>query len=337
MIEKTYLFLRNMILKNTKKTKCYKRMKALVTGCAGFIGSNLTDRLLGEGYDVIGIDSFSNYYSRSTKESNLSTALTNKSFLLIDKEILSMENFPDVDIVFHQAAQAGVRASWGKSFSVYLNDNIQSTQKLLEWYKNKTIKKFIYASSSSVYGDAPLPMNEEIRPQPVSPYGVTKLAAEHLCYLYWKNFKVPTISLRYFTVYGPRQRPDMAINLFVDAIMKNKPLTLYGDGSQTRDFTYVSDIVDANLLASRCSVDGEVFNIGGGSRITVKNLIDEIEIACRKTAKIKYEQYQKGDTRDTQANIQKALENLEWVPKVSIHEGLMKFVLWYIEKNKIQG
>jgi UDP-glucose 4-epimerase len=311
-------------------------MRALVTGCAGFIGSNLTDRLLSEGYDVIGIDSFSDYYSRSIKESNISTALKNYNFLLIEQEILSMESFPDVDVVFHQAAQAGVRASWGEYFSIYLKDNIQSTQRLLEWYKNKPLKKFVYASSSSVYGDAPLPMDEEMRLQPVSPYGVTKLAGEHLCYLYWKNFKVPTIALRYFTVYGPRQRPDMAIHLFVDAIMKNKPLTLYGDGSQTRDFTFISDIVDANLLSSRCSDEGEVFNIGGGSRITVKNLINEIEIACGKTAKIKYAQSQKGDTCDTQANIQKSMENLQWVPKVSLHEGIYTFVVWYKEMNKIR-
>jgi UDP-glucose 4-epimerase len=310
-------------------------MKALVTGCAGFIGSNLTDRLLSEGYDVIGIDSFSDYYSRSIKESNISTALTNHNFLLIEKEILSMDNFPDVDVVFHLAAQAGVRASWGESFSVYLKDNIQSTQRLLEWYKKKSIKKFVYASSSSVYGDAPLPMNEEMRLQPVSPYGVTKLAAEHLCYLYWKNFQVPTIALRYFTVYGPRQRPDMAIHLFVNSIMNENPLTLYGDGSQTRDFTYISDIIEANILASQCSCDGEVFNIGGGSRITVNNLIQEIEQACDRSAKIHYEQYQKGDTLDTHANICKVQKYLGWEPKVSIREGIKKFVLWFNEMKKM--
>jgi len=309
-------------------------MKALVTGCAGFIGSHLTDRLLSEGYDVIGIDSFSDYYSRSIKDSNISTALTHRHFLLIEKDILSMESFPDVDVVFHQAAQAGVRASWGESFSVYVKDNIQSTQRLLEWYKKKSIKKFVYASSSSVYGNAPLPMNEEMRPQPVSPYGVTKLAAEHLCYLYWKNFKVPTIALRYFTVYGPRQRPDMAIHLFVNSIMNKNPLTLYGDGLQTRDFTYISDIVEANLLASQCSYEGEVFNIGGGSRINVNNLIHEIEQACNRSAKIHYEQYQKGDTLDTHANIRKVHNYLGWEPKVSIREGILKFVLWYNERNK---
>jgi UDP-glucose 4-epimerase len=309
-------------------------MRALVTGCAGFIGSNLTDRLLSEGYDVIGIDSFSDYYSRSIKESNISTALKNHNFLLIEKEILSMESFPVVDVVFHQAAQAGVRASWGESFSIYLKDNIQSTQRLLEWYKNKPLKKFVYASSSSVYGDAPLPMDEEMRLQPVSPYGVTKLAAEHLCYLYWKNFKVPSIALRYFTVYGPRQRPDMAINLFVNSIMNEKPLTLYGDGSQTRDFTYISDIVEANLLASQCSYEGEVFNIGGGSRITVNNLIHEIEQGCNRPAKIHYEQYQKGDTQDTHANISKVQQYLGWEPKVSIREGIKQFILWYNEMKK---
>ena len=310
-------------------------MKALVTGCAGFIGSHLTEKLLIEGYSVTGIDCFSDYYSQKIKESNIAKAQKNKNFHFIEDDILSIENYPDVDYVFHQAAQAGVRASWGDYFSIYLKDNIQSTQRLLEWYKKQPLKKFVYASSSSVYGDAPLPMNEEMRLQPVSPYGVTKLAAEHLCYLYWKNYKVPTIALRYFTVYGPRQRPDMAIHLFVDAIMKNKPLTLYGDGSQTRDFTFVSDIVDANLLASKSSYEGEVFNIGGGSRITVKKLINEIETACGKPAKINYEQKQKGDTRDTQANIQKAIDILHWDPKISIPEGIDIFVAWYKEMNKM--
>ena len=309
-------------------------MRALVTGCAGFIGSHLTDRLLIDGHTVIGIDSFTDYYSRSIKESNISQALNNQNFLFIEKDILSMESFHDVDIVFHQAAQAGVRASWGKSFSIYLNDNIQSTQRLLEWYKDKPLKKFVYASSSSVYGDVPLPMNEGMRLQPVSPYGVTKLAAEHLCYLYWKNFKLPTIALRYFTVYGPRQRPDMAIHRFVDAVMKGNPLILYGDGSQTRDFTYISDIVEANVLASKCHDEGEVFNIGGGSRITVKNLIHEIEQACNKPAKIQYESVQKGDAIDTHADIQKVQECLGWKPKISIHEGITKFVLWYNEMKR---
>ena len=225
-------------------------MKALVTGCAGFIGSSLTDQLLLNGYEVTGIDCFTDYYSREIKEANISSAIRNEHFTFIEKDILDINRFPKVDLVFHQAAQAGVRASWGKNFEIYIRNNIEVTQCLLEWYKDKPLSKFVYASSSSVYGNAPLPMHVETRPQPISPYGVTKLAAEHLCFLYSKNFGVPTISLRYFTVYGPRQRPDMAINKFVNAVLNKKEINIYGDGSQTRDFTYISDIVLGNLLAA---------------------------------------------------------------------------------------
>ena len=201
-------------------------MKALVTGCAGFIGSHLTERLLRDGLDVIGIDCFTDYYSREYKDGNLKNALKNKNFTFIEKDILFMDAFPDVDYVFHQAAQAGVRKSWGGDFEIYTRDNILATQRLLEYYKDCEIKKFVYASSSSVYGDCELPMKETRMLKPVSPYGVTKLAAENLCYLYYTNYGMPTASLRYFTVYGPRQRPDMAIHLFVRAILDGEVITV---------------------------------------------------------------------------------------------------------------
>lgn len=196
-------------------------MIALVTGCAGFIGSHLVDHLLDENFKVIGIDCFTDYYSKHIKERNLQNAMQHEDFTFMDKDILTMTEFPEVDYVFHQAAQAGVRASWGSNFEIYTRNNILATQKLLEYYKKKDIelKKFIFASSSSVYGDAKkLPITENTPKKPISPYGVTKLAAENLCNLYYENYKVPTVSLRYFTVYGPRQRPDMAINKFVKAI-----------------------------------------------------------------------------------------------------------------------
>ena len=251
-------------------------MRVLVTGCAGFIGSNLTDQLLKDGHEVTGIDCFTNYYSQAIKKSNIAGALLNPRFTFLQSDLLEMNFYPVVDVVFHQAAQAGVRASWGNDFSIYTRNNMEATQRLLEWYKDKNLKKFVNASSSSVYGDVSLPMKEDMRLQPISPYGVTKLAAEHLCYLYWKNFGLPTISLRYFTVYGPRQRPDMAINKFVTSILNEKSITLYGDGNQTRDFTYVSDIVDANLHAAISGNNGSVFNIGGGSRITVNELFTSL-------------------------------------------------------------
>jgi UDP-glucose 4-epimerase len=306
-------------------------MKCLVTGCAGFIGSTLTDQLLKLGHSVTGIDCFTDYYPRSIKEKNISDARRNPQFTFIENEILNISTFPDVDYIFHEAAQAGVRASWGKDFAIYTHQNIESTQYLLESYKNTSLKKFVYASSSSVYGDVSLPMREDMRLQPVSPYGVTKLAAEHLCYLYWKNFGLPAVSLRYFTVYGPRQRPDMAINKFVKAILDEKPITLYGDGTQTRDFTYISDIVDANLKAAEKGTPGLVFNIGGGSRITVNDLIRELEKNCGKPALIMFIEQQKGDVQDTLADIHQARTILGWMPRVQIREGVKKYVEWFIE------
>ena len=304
-------------------------MKALVTGCAGFIGSHLVDKLLEQGYEVTGIDCFTDYYARDTKEANISTTQKNNNFEFIEGDILSIEKFPEVDYVFHLAAQAGVRASWGKSFEIYTKNNIEATQKLLEFYKDREIKKFVYASSSSVYGDAELPMREDSLLKPVSPYGVTKLAGENLCYLYWKNYRVPTVSLRYFTVYGPRQRPDMAIHKFVKAISNNEEIPVFGDGTQTRDFTFVVDAVEANILAAESDSVGKVFNIGGGSRISVNELINEMENIMGKKAKIKYIGKQKGDVRDTLADVSKAKKELGWMPKVKIEEGLKKSVEWW--------
>jgi len=308
-------------------------MKALVIGCAGFIGSHLVDKLLEQGYEVIGMDCFTDYYHREIKEKNIENTLKNNNFKLIEEDIMNMENFPEVDYVFHLAAQAGVRASWGKSFEIYTRNNIEATQKLLEFYKHKRIKKFVFASSSSVYGDAKLPMKEDSLLKPVSPYGVTKLAAENLCYLYWKNYGVPTISLRYFTVYGPRQRPDMAIHKFVRAIFKGEDITVYGDGNQTRDFTFVDDVVEANILAANREIEGEVFNVGGGSTITVNELIREIEVITGKKAKIKNIEKQKGDVIDTRADTSKTSNELNWKPEVKIEEGLKRFVEWY--KNRM--
>lgn len=303
-------------------------MKALVTGCAGFIGSTLTDRLLTDGYEVIGIDRFSDYYGRDLKEENLSFAINHPHFRLIEEDIVDMDDFPSVDYVFHLAAQAGVRASWGESFSVYTRDNIIATQRLLEWYKDISIRKFVYSSSSSVYGDSALPMREDLLVQPVSPYGVSKLAAEHLCYLYWKNYGVPTVSLRYFTVYGPRQRPDMGINKFVSSVLNGKPVTVYGDGTQTRDFTYIDDAVEANILAALCNLKGEVFNIGGGSRISVRDLILEIEKITGRRAHISHTIDQKGDVQDTWADTEKASAMLGWRPEIRVAEGLVRYIEW---------
>lgn len=302
-------------------------MNVLVTGCAGFIGSNLTDKLLDEGYCVIGIDCFTEYYPVKIKKQNLRSALKNENFTFIESDILNTKDFPNVDYIFHHAAQAGVRSSWGKSFEVYTRNNIIATQRLLEYYKDKDIKKFIFASSSSIYGDVKdFPIKEDATKNPISPYGVTKLAAENLCYLYYKNYDIPVITLRYFTVYGNRQRPDMGIYKFIDAAIKGNEITIYGDGEQTRDFTYVSDVVKANLQSSKCDVDCISLNIGGGSRISIIELLKIIEKSVGKQIIIKYIENQKGDVKDTYANITLAREIIGYKPEVDIEVGIEKQV-----------
>lgn len=303
-------------------------MRALVTGCAGFIGSTIVDRLIKNGTTVIGIDCLTNYYPRSIKEDNLSTALKSDKFELIAKDINSIKTFPDVDYVFHMAAQAGVRASWGSSFEIYTRNNIEATQKLLEFYKQKRLKKFVYSSSSSVYGNAKLPMTEDSLLKPVSPYGVSKLAGEHLCYLYWKNYQIPTVSLRYFTVYGPRQRPDMAIHKFIRAILTGGKITIYGKGDQTRDFTYVDDVVEANMLSAFKADPGSLYNIGGGNRIAVNDLIILLEELTGEKAIVERIESQKGDVDDTWASVEKARVELGWASRVDLRKGLMNEIEW---------
>jgi len=270
------------------------------------------------------------------KERNLAQISAPQRFKLIEEDILEMSDFPQVDLVFHQAAQAGVRASWGKDFEVYIRNNVLATQKLLEFYKEKSIRKFIYASSSSVYGDSKLPMKENMGVKPASPYGVTKLAGENLCYLYYRNYGTPAICLRYFTVYGPRQRPDMAIYKFTQSILKDRELTVFGDGEQTRDFTFIDDVVEANIRATRSNITGEVFNIGGGSRITVNELIRVLGGKLGKNASIQYVSAQKGDVNHTWSDISRASRWLGWKPKFNITDGLEKYVEWVASENVIQ-
>lgn len=302
-------------------------MKSLVTGCAGFIGSHLAEKLLQEGHEVTGIDCFTDYYPRAIKENNIKIALNHKNFTFIEEDIVNLSEFPEVDYVFHQAAQAGVRASWGKSFDIYTRNNILATQKLLEYYKDKKLRKFVYASSSSIYGNVDeLPIREEAPKKPFSPYGVTKLAAENLCNLYYTNYGAPTVSLRYFTVYGPRQRPDMAIAKFVHAALNGGVIEEYSDGKQTRDFTYISDAVNANLLAAKSDVMGESFNIGGGGRISVNELISLIKGAAGKEVQVKHIEAQKGDVRDTYADTAKARKLIGYIPEVGIKDGIKRYV-----------
>ena len=304
-------------------------MKSLVTGAAGFIGSTLTEKLLKKGHKVIGVDCFIDYYDRSLKENNISSFIDHDNFILIEENINKIdlkELLIDIDYVFHQAAQAGVRSSWGKDFEIYTHNNVKGTQKLLEAAKENNIKKFVYASSSSVYGDTDkLPMKETNRLQPVSPYGVSKLAGENLAYLYYKNFNVPTVSLRYFTVFGERQRPDMAFHIFIKAILEDEKLTIFGDGKQSRNFTHVDDIVKANILAAESDLVGEIFNIGGdGKRVVLNDAIDLMEELLGKQANRDYQQVVKGDVKHTSADTSKAKKMLGYEPEVDFEEGLAR-------------
>jgi UDP-glucose 4-epimerase len=311
-------------------------MKALVTGCAGFIGSHLVESLLTQDFEVVGIDCFTDYYPRQIKEKNLASISKSKYFQLIEKDILALNNFPKVDYVFHEAGQAGVRASWGREFGLHARNNILTTQQLLDFYRKKGIKKFVYASSSSVYGDSELQLKENMALNPLSPYGITKLAGEHLCNLYYKSYGTPVISLRYFTVYGPRQRPDMAIHKFIRAIMDERELTIFGDGEQTRDFTFIDDVVEANIVAAKSNITGEVLNIGSGSQITVNELVSKISNELGKVAKIRYSPMQKGDVAHTLADISRASEWLGWKPTVNIADGLRKYAEWVILQSNVQ-
>ncbi|MFW6022668.1 MAG: NAD-dependent epimerase/dehydratase family protein [Halanaerobiaceae bacterium] len=313
-------------------------MKAIVTGVAGFIGSKLAEELINNGYQVTGIDCFLDYYSRDIKENNLKNLMDQKGFTFIEENILNLdlvELFSNIDYVFHQAAQAGVRASWGEDFQIYTDNNVMATQQMLEAAKVSNIKKFIYASSSSVYGDTDnLPMKENNRLQPVSPYGVSKLAAENLCYLYWKNFQVPTLSLRYFTVFGERQRPDMAFHIFIKAILNNEFLIIYGDGKQSRNFTHVDDIVKANILAAESKYEGEVFNIGGdGERIVLDDAITLMENIIGKKVERIYHDVAKGDVKHTSADCSKAVNLLGYDPEVGFIEGLEREIEWLQKMN----
>jgi nucleoside-diphosphate-sugar epimerase len=307
-------------------------MKVLVTGVAGFVGSHLAEKLLSENYDVVGVDKFLDNYARRFKQKNLEPFLKHPKFKFLEEDLLRLnlrELLKDVSFVFHLAAQPGVRSSWGDEFFQYSQNNIMATQLLLEASKESKVKKIVYASSSSVYGDTDdLPMREEGNTRPVSPYGVSKLAAEHLCYLYWKAYGVPTVSLRFFTVYGPRQRPDMFFHIFMDRLRKNQEVPLYDDGEQTRDFTYCGDIVDGLLGAALYPGAGEVFNLGGGTESSVLNAIHIVEKLSGRKAKLKTFERQKGDVRHTRARLDSATEKLRYRPKISLEEGLSRQWHW---------
>ncbi len=311
-------------------------MKILVTGVAGFIGSHLAERLLKVGYEVRGVDSFLDYYPRPVKEHNVKSLVGSKDFEFVEGDILGLdlhELLDGIGGVFHQAAIAGVRSSWGARFDEYVRNNILGTQLLLEACKDMPLKKFVYASSSSVYGDSDeLPIKETSPVRPVSPYGVTKLSGEQLTYLYFKGYGVPVVSLRYFTVYGPRQRPDMAFHKFLKAVITGGEIEVYGTGEQTRDFTYISDAIDANIAAFSSGVNGEAYNVGGGSRIKLIDCIRIIEEISGEKARLGFGESQRGDARHTYADVSKAKSDFGYSPVIGIREGLTEHYDW-LRKN----
>jgi nucleoside-diphosphate-sugar epimerase len=307
-------------------------MRILVTGCAGFIGSHLSERLIALGHEVVGVDCFSDYYLVEQKWANLRLLQRSPRFSLHELDLATADLrtvVEGIDLIYHQAGQPGVRASWGSQFDGYLQNNVLATQRLLEAVKDQPLRKFVYASSSSIYGDAEsFPTTEAALPKPMSPYGATKLAAEHLTSLYYRNYGVPTIALRYFTVYGPRQRPDMAFHKFIRRALEDRPIEIYGDGNQTRDFTFVSDAVAANVAAGQAEAAGVSMNVGGGSQVSVNDVVGILEELLERPVRRTYLATERGDVRHTSADTSLAASLLGYKPAVDLREGLAAELSW---------
>lgn len=309
-------------------------MRVLVTGAAGFVGSHLCEMLLSRGDEVVGLDSLNSYYNVVQKRGNLNRLLSQHEFEFVEVDLRTapLEQFTEgVEVVYHQAAQPGVRTSWA-TFSDYVNQNVLATQRLLEACKTTAVGRFVYASSSSVYGNASTyPTDECTLPQPHSPYGVTKLAAEQLVRLYGENWGLPTVSLRYFTVYGPRQRPDMAMHRIIEAALKGRRFPIYGDGAQVRDFTYVADVARANVLAADAEAvpPGSVFNVAGGTNVSLAEVIKTIEGLTRESVRLARMGDQAGDVRQTGGATERIAQELGWRPQVSLLEGLRAQIDWH--------
>ena len=297
----------------------------LLTGCAGFIGSHLAEALLARGDRVLGVDAFRDYYPRSIKELNLAQARRSQNFELIEANLENLEFdalAEGLDGIFHLAAQPGVRGSWGETFALYARDNVIATQRIFGTATRATVR-VVWASSSSVYGNAEAyPTAEQTRPRPISPYGVTKLSCEHLAAAYVESFGLDHVALRYFTVYGPRQRPDMAFSRIGQALAERTVFPVYGTGDQTRDVTFVADAVSATLAAMELAPRGSVYNIGGGSETSLNEVISVAERLTGSRLSVRREPAASGDVRRTAADISRAKAELEWRPKTPLEEGL---------------
>lgn len=304
-------------------------MRYLVTGAAGFIGSHLCERLLSSGHEVVGLDAFVPYYPKAVKEGNLAEVLRQTRFRFLPLDLRTDDLRPaleGVDVIYHLAAMPGLVASW-TDFDLYLSCNVTATQRLLEAVKgSRTLKRFVYGSTSSVYGKF-ASGDETLPTKPVSPYGVTKLAGEHLARAHLETFATPVVTLRFFSVYGPRQRPDMAYNIFIKALLADSPITVYGDGQQVRGNTYVADCVEA-VIASANSQVGETYNIGGGEMVSVVDVLRKLEHIAGKKFTVKTEPARIGDQRHTFADTTKLRRHLGWEPKMTLDEGLAKQFEW---------
>ena len=306
----------------------------VVTGAAGFIGSHTCHVLLDQGWDVLGIDAFTDYYPVPEKRSNALRLTRRERFRLVDGDIADLplaKLLTGASAVVHLAAQPGVTNSWGATFSTYVRHNVLATQRLLEACVQVDVKQLVVASSSSVYGDAPAyPCSEDVRPNPVSPYGVTKLAMEHLCLAYSQPLvsDLRTTMLRLFTVYGPGQRPDMALCRFLEASLAGRPVTVFGDGEQTRDFTYVADVVGAIVRSLEVPLRGEILNIGGGYRTSVNEVLDLVGQVTGRPLRVVHEPRRAGDALDTGADCSRAAALLDYQPMVDLRTGLTEQAAW---------
>jgi UDP-glucose 4-epimerase len=313
----------------------------VITGGAGFIGSHIAENLAKDGHEIVIVDNLDPYYSVDLKKRNLNIVLESGNSTFINADITDLARMQEVidstvDYVYHEAAQAGVRISVEDPFKP--NDvNVLGTLNVLKASLDAGVKKVINASSSSVYGKVKyLPFDEQHPTEPVSPYGVSKLAAEHYCRVFYEVYGLPTTSLRYFTVYGPRMRPDLAISIFTRKMLANEPITVFGDGKQTRDFTYISDVVEANKrLLNNSATDGKVLNIGGGNRISVNDLIKNLRVITGSTSEVIYSDKQKGDAEDTLANVSLGNKLIGYEPLFDINKGLNKFVDWFKNEGDI--
>jgi len=318
-------------------------MRAVVTGAAGFIGSTLCEHLVDEGHDVVGVDNFTDYYEPAAKEANLASRLRGEERFELRRLDLATADldpvFEGAEVVWHLAGQPGVRLSWSEGFASYVERNVLATQRVLEAARRSGVGRVVYASSSSVYGNAErYPTKETDRPEPYSPYGVTKLAAEHLCVLYAANWGLPTVSLRYFTVYGPRQRPDMAHHRLCEAAIGGSPFPLYGDGSAVRSFTYVDDVVAATAAAGTVAgvAPGTVLNVAGGSEVSMRELIDLVGQLAGSPLNLEAHPAQAGDATRTGGDITAINAALGWAPTTSLADGVAAQLSWHRNRRSAQ-